>query len=178
MFFRYEGEIVYLITNTISEIWNIFSCTRSLLVLDDIWDSWVLKAFDNQCQVLITSRDRSVTDAVSGKEWSSLLHYKSWMYVYAKCFCVLLKKIDRIHVCQAVHKWQSFSILLCKTMLFHKIHVICCPVYMSILRITALFSKISLSDAAVFQLIISTYEVVSEPDPLFQIFLRKFSQLP
>ncbi|XP_025939993.1 apoptotic protease-activating factor 1 isoform X2 [Apteryx rowi] len=39
---------------------------RSLLVLDDIWDSWVLKAFDNQCQVLITSRDRSVTDAVAG----------------------------------------------------------------------------------------------------------------
>uniref|UniRef100_A0A8U7NSM5 Apoptotic peptidase activating factor 1 n=1 Tax=Corvus moneduloides TaxID=1196302 RepID=A0A8U7NSM5_CORMO len=40
---------------------------RSLLVLDDIWDSWVLKAFDNQCQVLITSRDRSVTDAVCNK---------------------------------------------------------------------------------------------------------------
>uniref|UniRef100_A0A8D0HQQ1 Apoptotic protease-activating factor 1 n=1 Tax=Sphenodon punctatus TaxID=8508 RepID=A0A8D0HQQ1_SPHPU len=39
---------------------------RSLLVLDDIWDSWVLKAFDNHCQVLITSRDRSVTDSVTG----------------------------------------------------------------------------------------------------------------
>lgn len=116
-----------------------FSCTRSLLVLDDIWDSWVLKAFDNQCQVLITSRDRSVTDAVSGKEWSSLLHYKLWMYVYAECFCELLKELDRIHVYQVVHKWQ----MLYKTMLFHEMHVICCPVYMSILRITALFSKLA-----------------------------------
>ncbi|KAJ7414121.1 Apoptotic protease-activating factor 1 [Willisornis vidua] len=43
--------------------------SRSLLVLDDIWDSWVLKAFDNQCQVLITSRDRSVTDAVAGNKF-------------------------------------------------------------------------------------------------------------
>ncbi|XP_026724062.1 apoptotic protease-activating factor 1 isoform X3 [Athene cunicularia] len=54
---------------------------RSLLILDDIWDSWVLKAFDNQCQVLITSRDRSVTDAVSGNKYevhveSGLAHEK------------------------------------------------------------------------------------------------------
>ncbi|XP_027754852.1 apoptotic protease-activating factor 1 isoform X5 [Empidonax traillii] len=54
---------------------------RSLLVLDDIWDSWVLKAFDNQCQVLITSRDRSVTDAVTGNKFevhveSGLAHEK------------------------------------------------------------------------------------------------------
>ncbi|XP_064558193.1 apoptotic protease-activating factor 1 isoform X1 [Zonotrichia leucophrys gambelii] len=54
---------------------------RSLLVLDDIWDSWVLKAFDNQCQVLITSRDRSVTDAVAGNKYevhveSGLAHEK------------------------------------------------------------------------------------------------------
>ncbi|XP_068133091.1 apoptotic protease-activating factor 1 isoform X2 [Hyperolius riggenbachi] len=44
----------------------IRSYPRSLLVLDDVWDSWVLKAFDIQCRILITSRDRSVTDAVSG----------------------------------------------------------------------------------------------------------------
>ncbi|XP_010219487.1 PREDICTED: apoptotic protease-activating factor 1 [Tinamus guttatus] len=54
---------------------------RSLLVLDDIWDSWVLKAFDNQCQILITSRDRSVTDAVAGNKYevhveSGLAHEK------------------------------------------------------------------------------------------------------
>uniref|UniRef100_A0A8C3JEN6 Apoptotic protease-activating factor 1 n=1 Tax=Calidris pygmaea TaxID=425635 RepID=A0A8C3JEN6_9CHAR len=54
---------------------------RSLLILDDIWDSWVLKAFDNQCQVLITSRDRSVTDAVAGNKYevhveSGLAHEK------------------------------------------------------------------------------------------------------
>lgn len=42
-------------------------CNRSLLILDDIWDSWVLKAFDNQCQILVTSRDRSVADSVTGK---------------------------------------------------------------------------------------------------------------
>uniref|UniRef100_A0A8C4TV52 Apoptotic protease-activating factor 1 n=1 Tax=Falco tinnunculus TaxID=100819 RepID=A0A8C4TV52_FALTI len=55
--------------------------SRSLLILDDIWDSWVLKAFDNQCQVLITSRDRSITDAVSGNKYevhveSGLAHEK------------------------------------------------------------------------------------------------------
>ncbi|XP_035756919.1 apoptotic protease-activating factor 1 isoform X2 [Egretta garzetta] len=54
---------------------------RSLLILDDIWDSWVLKAFDNQCQVLVTSRDRSVTDAVAGNKYevhveSGLAHEK------------------------------------------------------------------------------------------------------
>ncbi|XP_033919125.1 apoptotic protease-activating factor 1 isoform X2 [Melopsittacus undulatus] len=54
---------------------------RSLLILDDVWDSWVLKAFDNQCQVLITSRDRSVTDAVAGNKYevhveSGLAHEK------------------------------------------------------------------------------------------------------
>uniref|UniRef100_F6R504 Apoptotic peptidase activating factor 1 n=1 Tax=Equus caballus TaxID=9796 RepID=F6R504_HORSE len=39
---------------------------RSLLILDDVWDPWVLKAFDNQCQILLTTRDRSVTDSVMG----------------------------------------------------------------------------------------------------------------
>ncbi|KAG8439474.1 hypothetical protein GDO86_005618 [Hymenochirus boettgeri] len=39
---------------------------RSLLILDDVWDSWALKAFDIQCRVLITSRDKSVTDPLSG----------------------------------------------------------------------------------------------------------------
>uniref|UniRef100_A0A8C4X6R1 Apoptotic protease-activating factor 1 n=1 Tax=Erpetoichthys calabaricus TaxID=27687 RepID=A0A8C4X6R1_ERPCA len=42
---------------------------RSLLILDDVWDSWVLKAFDIQCRVLLTTRDRSVTDSVSGKKY-------------------------------------------------------------------------------------------------------------
>ncbi|XP_029455603.1 apoptotic protease-activating factor 1 [Rhinatrema bivittatum] len=42
---------------------------RSLVVLDDIWDSWVLKAFDIQCRVLLTSRDKSVADAVSGNKY-------------------------------------------------------------------------------------------------------------
>uniref|UniRef100_A0A8D1VIR8 Apoptotic protease-activating factor 1 n=1 Tax=Sus scrofa TaxID=9823 RepID=A0A8D1VIR8_PIG len=39
---------------------------RSLLILDDVWDPWVLKAFDNQCQILLTTRDKSVTDSVMG----------------------------------------------------------------------------------------------------------------
>ncbi|XP_053572985.1 apoptotic protease-activating factor 1 isoform X2 [Bombina bombina] len=42
---------------------------RSLLILDDIWDSWVLKSFDIQGRVLVTSRDRSVTDSVSGNKY-------------------------------------------------------------------------------------------------------------
>uniref|UniRef100_A0A4W5REM5 Apoptotic peptidase activating factor 1 n=1 Tax=Hucho hucho TaxID=62062 RepID=A0A4W5REM5_9TELE len=41
---------------------------RSLLVLDDIWDSSVLKAFDIQCRVLLTTRDRSLADCVSGSK--------------------------------------------------------------------------------------------------------------
>uniref|UniRef100_A0A8C7NYZ0 Apoptotic protease-activating factor 1 n=1 Tax=Oncorhynchus mykiss TaxID=8022 RepID=A0A8C7NYZ0_ONCMY len=39
---------------------------RSLLILDDIWDSSVLKAFDIQCRVLLTTRDRSLAECVSG----------------------------------------------------------------------------------------------------------------
>ncbi|KAM4615545.1 apoptotic protease-activating factor 1 isoform 1-T2 [Polymixia lowei] len=39
---------------------------RSLLILDDIWDSAVLKAFDIQCRILLTTRDRSLADSVSG----------------------------------------------------------------------------------------------------------------
>ncbi|XP_062928578.1 apoptotic protease-activating factor 1 isoform X1 [Mobula hypostoma] len=42
---------------------------RSLLVLDDVWDSWVLKCFDVQCRVLITSRDMSIAEAVSGNQF-------------------------------------------------------------------------------------------------------------
>lgn len=86
------------------------------MVLDDIWDSWVLKAFDNQCQVLITSRDRSVTDAVSGKEQFLILHYKLWLCMYAVWFCELLKESDRTYVCQFAHKWQSFRRLFSKTL--------------------------------------------------------------
>jgi hypothetical protein len=37
--------------------------------LDDVWDPWVLKAFDNQCQILLTTRDKSVTDSVMGKDY-------------------------------------------------------------------------------------------------------------
>ncbi|KAF7248470.1 Apoptotic protease-activating factor 1, partial [Varanus komodoensis] len=56
--------------------------SRSLLVLDDIWDSWLLKAFDSNFQVLITSRDRSVTDSVTGNKYevpveSGLTHEKA-----------------------------------------------------------------------------------------------------
>lgn len=178
MFFRYEGEIVYLITNMISEIWNIFSCTRSLLVLDDIWDSWVLKAFDNQCQVLITSRDRSVTDAVSGKEWSSLLHYKSWMYVCAKCFCELIKELIEsvsVKLCTNDEVLAFCFVKLCFSIKYILYVVLCICLYWESLHSSV---KLACLIAAVFQLIISTYEVVSEPDPLLQIFLQKFSQLP
>ncbi|XP_075327788.1 apoptotic protease-activating factor 1 isoform X2 [Odontesthes bonariensis] len=39
---------------------------RSLLILDDIWDSTVLKTFDIQCRILLTTRNRSLADSVSG----------------------------------------------------------------------------------------------------------------
>ncbi|XP_017267042.1 apoptotic protease-activating factor 1 isoform X2 [Kryptolebias marmoratus] len=39
---------------------------RSLLILDDIWDSSVLKVFDVQCRVLLTTRNRSIADSVGG----------------------------------------------------------------------------------------------------------------
>lgn len=38
---------------------------RALLILDDIWDSTVLKAFDIHCRILLTTRNRSLTDCVS-----------------------------------------------------------------------------------------------------------------
>uniref|UniRef100_A0A6Q2ZPW8 CARD domain-containing protein n=1 Tax=Esox lucius TaxID=8010 RepID=A0A6Q2ZPW8_ESOLU len=42
---------------------------RSLLILDDIWDCSVLKAFDIQCRVLLTTRDRSLADSVTGSKY-------------------------------------------------------------------------------------------------------------
>ncbi|ERE91409.1 apoptotic protease-activating factor 1 [Cricetulus griseus] len=42
---------------------------QSLLILDDVWDPWVLKAFDNQCHILLTTRDKSVTDSVMGPKY-------------------------------------------------------------------------------------------------------------
>ncbi|XP_045927934.1 apoptotic protease-activating factor 1 isoform X2 [Micropterus dolomieu] len=39
---------------------------RALLILDDIWDSTVLKAFDIHCRILLTTRNRSLADSVSG----------------------------------------------------------------------------------------------------------------
>uniref|UniRef100_A0AAR2KN36 Apoptotic protease-activating factor 1 n=1 Tax=Pygocentrus nattereri TaxID=42514 RepID=A0AAR2KN36_PYGNA len=40
---------------------------RALLILDDVWDSYTLRAFDIQCRVLLTTRNRSLTDSVSGR---------------------------------------------------------------------------------------------------------------
>lgn len=42
---------------------------RSLLILDDIWDSMVLKAFDIHCRILLTTRNRSLADSVSGAKY-------------------------------------------------------------------------------------------------------------
>lgn len=47
---------------------------RSLLILDDIWDSTVLKAFDIQCRILLTTRNRSLTDSVSGMLFLTILY--------------------------------------------------------------------------------------------------------
>ncbi|XP_071500465.1 apoptotic protease-activating factor 1-like [Diadema antillarum] len=40
--------------------------SRSLLILDDVWESRVIHTFDVQARVLVTTRDRSVTDRVFG----------------------------------------------------------------------------------------------------------------
>ncbi|XP_077355476.1 apoptotic protease-activating factor 1 isoform X3 [Festucalex cinctus] len=42
---------------------------RSLLILDDIWDSTVLKSFDIHCRILLTTRNRSLADSVSGAKY-------------------------------------------------------------------------------------------------------------
>uniref|UniRef100_UPI0037E716A8 apoptotic protease-activating factor 1 n=1 Tax=Semicossyphus pulcher TaxID=241346 RepID=UPI0037E716A8 len=42
---------------------------RCLLILDDIWDSTVLKAFDIHCRILLTTRNRSLADSVSGAKY-------------------------------------------------------------------------------------------------------------
>ena len=43
--------------------WLVF---RSLLILDDVWDTTVLKAFDIHSRVLLTTRNRALADSVSG----------------------------------------------------------------------------------------------------------------
>uniref|UniRef100_A0A665WFP3 Apoptotic protease-activating factor 1 n=1 Tax=Echeneis naucrates TaxID=173247 RepID=A0A665WFP3_ECHNA len=42
---------------------------RSLLILDDVWDSAVLRVFDIHCRILLTTRNRSLTDSVSGAKY-------------------------------------------------------------------------------------------------------------
>uniref|UniRef100_A0A673IKM9 Apoptotic protease-activating factor 1 n=1 Tax=Sinocyclocheilus rhinocerous TaxID=307959 RepID=A0A673IKM9_9TELE len=42
---------------------------RSLLILDDVWDSFALRSFDIQCRVLLTTRNRSLADSVSGEKF-------------------------------------------------------------------------------------------------------------
>ncbi|XP_077401140.1 apoptotic protease-activating factor 1 [Vanacampus margaritifer] len=42
---------------------------RSLLILDDTWDSMVLKSFDIHCRILLTTRNRSLADSVSGVKY-------------------------------------------------------------------------------------------------------------
>uniref|UniRef100_A0A3Q2U2A1 Apoptotic protease-activating factor 1 n=1 Tax=Fundulus heteroclitus TaxID=8078 RepID=A0A3Q2U2A1_FUNHE len=42
---------------------------RSLLILDDVWESSVLKVFDIHCRILLTTRNRSLADSVSGPKY-------------------------------------------------------------------------------------------------------------
>ncbi|XP_051974961.1 apoptotic protease-activating factor 1 isoform X1 [Xyrauchen texanus] len=42
---------------------------RSLLILDDVWDNSALRSFDIQCRVLLTTRNRGLTESVSGKRF-------------------------------------------------------------------------------------------------------------
>lgn len=52
-----------LVSDHLSVLVRVF---RSLLILDDVWESTVLKVFDVQCRILLTTRNRSLTDSVSG----------------------------------------------------------------------------------------------------------------
>ena len=45
---------------------SILDFFRSLLILDDIWDSAVLKVFDIHCRIILTTRNRSLANSVSG----------------------------------------------------------------------------------------------------------------
>lgn len=51
----------------------VFWGFRSLLILDDIWDSTVLKSFDIHSRILLTTRNRSLADSVSGMSLVFLL---------------------------------------------------------------------------------------------------------
>lgn len=42
----------------------------------------MLKAFDNQCQILLTTRDKSVTDSVMGKYYSFSFYDDSITFKY------------------------------------------------------------------------------------------------
>lgn len=69
---------------------GVWLCCRSLLILDDVWDSYTLRAFDLQCRVVLTTRNSSLTDSVSGGE----LFYDlmQLVFVYA-CYCRLRMKL-------------------------------------------------------------------------------------
>lgn len=69
-----------LICINISTVVVVVNCVfmfgfRALLILDDIWDSTVLKAFDIHCRILLTTRNRSLTDSVSGMYPMFYAHY-------------------------------------------------------------------------------------------------------
>ena len=68
------------------------------MILDDIWDPWVLKAFDNQCQILLTTRDKSVTDSVMGKYYflfnDDSITFKYVAYQIAYCVLVILQVLN------------------------------------------------------------------------------------
>eukprot|EP00064_Thunnus_orientalis_P006466 superscaffoldBa00000672_g6484 len=53
---------------------------RSLLILDDVWESTVLKVFDIQCRLLLTTRNRSLTDS----ELNSLMFSLDWVRIKAQ----------------------------------------------------------------------------------------------
>lgn len=41
---------------------------RSLLILDDLWDSCDVKFFDVRCRIMVTTRDAAITDMVGGSK--------------------------------------------------------------------------------------------------------------
>lgn len=72
---------------------------RALLILDDIWDSTVLKAFDIHCRILLTTRNRSITDAVSGMNPVLVnIHMQINFKIKMEIIVVAVKNVLRVHI--------------------------------------------------------------------------------
>lgn len=76
-----RSHVVFLInveiTNPLLKLFlTFFSVDSCLLIYDDVWSPKVLQGIDVQARILITTRDKSVTDSVAGEGRSHLFGFK------------------------------------------------------------------------------------------------------